>query len=99
MSGLEGTPKPKPTAEQFMRDVANSRGRPVDASNAAEFVNGIVYMAAEHGYRPPELGDRSSEEHRPYETDRVGSPKRRAPLGLSELVTLEAVPDPKGMIG
>ncbi|MBI2589085.1 hypothetical protein HYW35_02700 [Candidatus Saccharibacteria bacterium] len=98
MPGLEGAPRP--TAEEFMKGVAISRGRwPVDRTNAEPFLAGIAYMAAEHGYQPPGLGDHSSEEYRPYETDQVGSPKRQAPLGLAELVTLEAVPDPKGMIG
>lgn len=55
MLGLEDTPKSKPTTEQFMRNVAIIRDRSVDASNAADFLKGIVYMVTEHDLQPPEL--------------------------------------------
>lgn len=58
MPGLEHIRR-KPTAEEFMQSVAMSRGQwPIDASNAAHFFKGIVYMVIEHDLRPPELGAR-----------------------------------------
>ncbi|MBI2589088.1 hypothetical protein HYW35_02715 [Candidatus Saccharibacteria bacterium] len=97
MPGLEGAPRP--TAEEFMKSVAISRGRKIDETNAEPFLAGIAYMAAEHGYQPPELGDRSSEEYRSFGTDLVSLLNQRASLRLPELPTPEAVPDPKDMIG